>query len=57
MSRCEDCVFSENCEIREQLIELESEYGLKLQVNYCPEFRYEQRVEDDPDFFERLEER
>lgn len=57
MSRCEDCVFSENCEIREQLIELESEYGLKLQVNYCPEFRYEQCVEDDPDFFERLEER
>lgn len=35
---CEVCAHQDDCEIRSSIVATESEHGIKLGLNYCPEF-------------------
>lgn len=36
---CDDCLFRDDCGIRDRLLDLEDDTGVKLRVGFCPEFR------------------
>lgn len=37
---CDDCLFREDCGIRDRILDAEEDTGVKLRVGFCPEFRH-----------------
>jgi hypothetical protein len=36
---CDDCLYREDCGIRDRILDTEEDTGVKMRVGYCPDFR------------------